>query len=285
MTRPPPMIPIHDLEEHEKKEIRMIELDKQLKNDAVEPHRHHYYECFVFLKGGGTHTVDFVEFPIVAHSIHIVTPGQVHKVKRKINSTGFVFLFDLLHFDQDKRIEQLLFDHTCFDVNEFSPGYHFDSGFGEELKYISTKAWEEFNSQGPLKNQIVLNQLTLLLLYCLRLRGNTSTEERGKHAGLYSAFRRLMHNEYKNLKKVKDYAATLNVTEKYLNDEVMQKCGETVSAVINRHIILEAKRLLNTGVSAKETGYELNFTDPAHFSKFFKAQTGLSPSEFKNIQE
>ena len=263
----------------------MIELDTLLKNDATEPHRHHYFECFVFFKGGGTHIVDFVDFPIETNSIHIVTPGQVHKVKRQLNSTGFVFLFDLLHFDQHKSIEQLLFDHTCFDVNEFSPCYHFDAGFKEELKYISTQAWKEVNSKSPLKNQIVLNQLTLLLLYCLRLRGTTSTEGREKHTGLYSAFRRLMHNEYKSLKKVKDYAASLNVTEKYLNDEVMQKCGETVSAVINRHIILEAKRLLNTGVSAKEVGYELNFTDPAHFSKFFKAQTGYSPSEFKNIHD
>jgi AraC family transcriptional activator of pobA len=279
------MIPIHDLEEHEKKEIKMIELDTQLKNDATEPHRHHYFECFIFLNGGGTHIVDFVEFPIESNSIHIVTPGQVHKVKRQLNSTGFVFLFDLLHFDQHKSIEQLLFDHTCFDVNEFSTCYHFDAAFGEELKYISSQAWKEVNSKSPLKNQIVLNQLTLLLLYCLRLRGDTSGEDRGKHTGLYSAFRRLMHNEFKALKKVKDYAAALNVTEKYLNDEVTQKCGESVSTVISRHVILEAKRLLNTGVSAKEVGYELNFTDPAHFSKFFKAQTGFSPSEFKNIHD
>lgn len=94
-----------------------------------------------------------------------------------------------------------------------------------------------------------------------------------------------MHNEYKSLKKVKDYAAALNVTEKNLNEEVLRKCGETVSTVISQHLVLEAKRLLNTGFSAKEVGFELNFTDPAHFSKFFKVQTGFSPSEFKNIHE
>lgn len=277
------MIPIHDLEEHEKKEVRMIELDKRLRNDAAEPHRHHYYECFVFIKGSGIHSVDFVDFPITSNSIHIVTPGQVHKVKRKLNSYGFVFLFDLLHFDSDNRIGQLLLDHTCFDVSEYSPCYHFDHTFADELKYISGKAWLEFNSQSILKNQIVLNQLTLLLLYCLRQRSTALKEGGEKPSGLYSSFRRLLHNEYKQLKKVKDYAAALHVTEKHLNDEVMQKCGENVSTVIGRHLILEAKRLLNTGVSAKEVGYALNFADPAHFSKFFKTHTGYSPSEFRNI--
>lgn len=279
------MIPIHDLDEREKKEVKMIELDKALKNDATEPHRHHYYECFVFLNGGGKHVVDFVDFPIESNSIHILTPGQVHKVKRHLNSTGFVFLFDLLHFNNDKSIEALLLDHTCFDVIEFSPAYHFDSTFAKEIESASTQAWTEFISERPFKNQIVLNQLRLLLLYCMRLRGNESTEGKEKTTGLYSAFRRLMHHEFKSLKKVKDYAAALNVTEKTLNDEVMNKCGETVSVVISQHLVLEAKRLLNTGVSAKEVAFGLNFTDPAHFSKFFKTQTGLSPSEFKNIHE
>jgi AraC family transcriptional regulator, transcriptional activator of pobA len=251
------IIPIHDLEEHEKKEIKMIELDKALKNDATDPHRHHYYECFVFLKGGGTHIVDFVEFPIVSNSIHMVTPGQVHKVKRQLNSSGFVFIFDLLHFNQDKPIEKLLMDHTCFDVSEFSPAYHFDKVFAYELESISRQAWTEYNSVRPFKDSIVLNQLRLLLLYSLRLRGDHSENEKEKVTGLYSAFRRLLHSEYKSLKKVKDYAAALNVTEKTLNEEVIGKCGETVSIVISQHLILEAKRLLNVGISAKEVAFEI----------------------------
>ena len=45
---------------------------------------------------------------------------------------------------------------------------------------------------------------------------------------------------------------------------------------------MEAKRLLNTGISIKETAYALNFDDPGHFSKFFKTKTNISPSEFQN---
>ncbi|MDC1385752.1 helix-turn-helix domain-containing protein [Crocinitomicaceae bacterium] len=47
--------------------------------------------------------------------------------------------------------------------------------------------------------------------------------------------------------------------------------------------MLEAKRLLQTGMSAKEVAYDLNFDDPGHFSKFFKSKTGCSPSEFRNV--
>jgi AraC-like DNA-binding protein len=45
---------------------------------------------------------------------------------------------------------------------------------------------------------------------------------------------------------------------------------------------MEAKRLLRTGMSVKESAYALNFDDPGHFSKFFKNKTGESPSDFQN---
>ncbi|HET6243559.1 MAG TPA: helix-turn-helix domain-containing protein [Bacteroidia bacterium] len=42
---------------------------------------------------------------------------------------------------------------------------------------------------------------------------------------------------------------------------------------------------MNSGLTAKESAYELKFEDPAHFSKFFKNQTGITPSEFQKIQD
>jgi AraC family transcriptional regulator, transcriptional activator of pobA len=279
------MIPIHDISEADKKVVKIIELDKKKLNDATEPHRHQYFECFVFLKGGGVHIIDFTEFPIQSNSIHIVTPGQVHQVKRHLNSTGFVFLFELILFDNAKHIESFLFDHTCFDVKEFSPSYHFEKTFASELENIVKQTWKEYNSDNVIKNQLVINQLSLLILYCMRNRIKGTADASTKHLGVYSSFRRLLSSEFKNLKKVKEYASALNITEKQLNEMVLQRTGETASTFINKQIILEAKRLLNTGISAKEVAYELNYTDPAHFSKFFKTLTGISPSDFKNIHD
>jgi AraC-like DNA-binding protein len=84
------------------------------------------------------------------------------------------------------------------------------------------------------------------------------------------------------MKKVKEYSEALNMSEKSLNEIVKRHTGESISSIIYKQIIMEAKRLLNTRLSIKETAYTLNFEDPAHFSKFFKTKTGVSPSEFQN---
>ena len=39
--------------------------------------------------------------------------------------------------------------------------------------------------------------------------------------------------------------------------------------------------LKTTDLSVKEISYSLGFSDPLYFSRFFKAETGLSPTEYK----
>lgn len=279
------MIPVHDISEAKKKEIRMNELVTLTHYDSSEAHRHNYFEFFVFLKGGGTHIIDFEEFQIKPFSIHIVAPGQVHQVKRELDSNGFVFLFELNQFDNSPSIESFLFDHICLDVHECPPTYHFDKSFDTELEHTIKRTWEEYQLNGALKNQLVHNKLSLLMLYCIRNKSTIVFDGDLKNGAVYNSFRRLLNKEFKQLKKVKDYANSLNITEKHLNEIIHQRTGETASSLIYKQLILEAKRLLNTGNSTKEVSYELNFIDPGHFSKFFKSQTGLSPTEFINIHD
>lgn len=275
------MIPVHVLHKEEIKDIKVVELPLLKQLPLSEAHRHRFYECFVFLKGGGTHTIDFVDFDIHDFSVHIITPGQVHQVNRDKNSAGFVYMFDLAHFSDDKNIEDFLFDHACFDVKEFSPIYHFDANFKATLSNLLGQIFKDSQGAGALRNKLIINQISLLMLYCMQHTISKKGNNDAKHSDLYTSFRRLLNINYKTMKKVKDYAQQLSVTEKLLNEIIIQRTGENVSSLIFKQLILEAKRLLNSGYTAKQAAYELNFTDPAHFSKFFKTQTGFSPSEFK----
>ncbi|MCE3296371.1 MAG: hypothetical protein K0R65_2085 [Crocinitomicaceae bacterium] len=275
------MIPTHDIPEVEKKEIRMNELLTLTHYDSSEPHRHGYFEFFVFLQGGGTHIIDFVEFPVHSNSIHIVAPGQVHQVRRELGSQGFVFLFEQSRFNDSRKTGHFLLDHSCLDVEECSPAYLLED-HSSELEYLVKQSWKEYCSGDSFRHEFVFNNLSQLILLCMRKRFQSEGAD-FKGDGLYAAFRRLLSQEFRTLKKVKDYARALSLTEKQLNEITRQRSGETAGSLIYKQLVLEAKRLLNTGISAKEAAYELNFIDPAHFSKFFKAQTGLSPSEFRNV--
>ena len=224
--------------------------------------------------------IDFKKIPITSNSIHIVAPGQVHQVNRELDSNGFVYLFELDALNGPSEIADFLFDHICFSVDEINPAYKFNEVDHGMLRMLTDAIWAAQSDKTTLNQLKIQNSIQSLCIKCMDLLGEISEKPKSE----YSEFRKLLFNEFRNLKKVSQYAERLNLTEKSLNEIVKSQTGTSTSQVIYNQIIIEAKRLLQTGMSAKEIAYDLNFDDPAHFSKFFKSKTGYSPTEFRKVQ-
>ena len=54
--------------------------------------------------------------------------------------------------------------------------------------------------------------------------------------------------------------------------------------VINDRLVIEAKRMLfeKKEMRIKEISFELGFSDASNFVKFFKKNTGMGPTEFRD---
>ena len=78
------------------------------------------------------------------------------------------------------------------------------------------------------------------------------------------------------------YADKLCLTPKYLSKLVKQASGRSAPAWIDSFVILEAKNLLKySDKTIKEIVYALHFPNQSVFYKFFKAHTGMTPSEYR----
>ena len=271
-------IPTHQSNKTQRHEIVVNHLALLNEYDFTEPHRHQYIEFFYFIKGGGSHKIDFIDFPIVENSVHIVAPGQVHQMARELDSEGYVILFELPAIQAHNSIENFLFEHVCMDASELEPAYRFDEEDAKSWKQRVEHIFRLYQSDSELDQLALRNEIQAFCIGCMKKKSNTSTAKDSN----YLKFRRILKDHFRDLKKVKEYAERMSISEKSLNDLVKKHTGKPASTVIYNQIIMEAKRLLHTRLSIKETAYELNFNDPAHFSKFFKAQTGISPSDFQN---
>lgn len=101
---------------------------------------------------------------------------------------------------------------------------------------------------------------------------------------IYQSFISHIEKHYRNERSVKFYADKLCLTPKYLSSVIHQMSGKHASEWLDDFIMLEIKALLKTtNMPVQQIAYELNFSTPAHFGKFFKRITGISPKRYRQF--
>jgi AraC family transcriptional regulator, transcriptional activator of pobA len=99
---------------------------------------------------------------------------------------------------------------------------------------------------------------------------------------LLQKFIQLVNNFYIEKRTVEEYADLLFVTPNHLSHTVKSVTGKNALSFINERIISEAKSLIkHTKMGIAEITYQLDFSDPANFGKFFKKNVGVTPLEFR----
>lgn len=140
----------------------------------------------------------------------------------------------------------------------------------------------EFSHPGPASTPLYVWLVRALLLLLVRedLRAASAAPDHAQDIAEH--FRRLLDEHYAEHWPVTRYAELLKVTESRLNRLCSKRYGHTAFALIQDRLLLEARRrLIYTGVPVSQLAYELGFSDPPYFCRFFKKQTGLAPSAFR----
>ncbi len=99
---------------------------------------------------------------------------------------------------------------------------------------------------------------------------------------LFQKFQQLVNNYYIEKRTVEEYAELLHITPHHLSQSIKQATEKNALSFINDRILSEAKTLIrHTELDIAEIAYQLNFSDPANFGKFFKKNAGVTPIEFR----
>ena len=108
-----------------------------------------------------------------------------------------------------------------------------------------------------------------------------SSDKTDRQFALYEEFIDKL-SEAKGKHNVSHYAELLNISSNYLSRIVSMIGGGTAIDMINRSVILKAKVLLkNSDMTIENISEELNFPNSPYFCRFFKRETGMTPTEYK----
>ncbi len=128
-------------------------------------------------------------------------------------------------------------------------------------------------------------QLALIAIEVLRLaasRNRSGAVTLVPADALVDELRRLIDANFRKERLIIFYAKTLAMTADRLNDHVKRATGVTAGHLIRQRVLTEAKRqLVFTNQPINEIAYDLTFSDPSHFTRFFRKQTGSTPQAFR----
>lgn len=155
------------------------------------------------------------------------------------------------------------------------------SHFLELLSLIAGENKQLGNEQGVALKAL----LQLILIDILRLADQSQPHQktRKEDVRIFHLFNQLIEQHYKEHLNLTIYSEKMSLTEARLNDICRRLAGLPSKRLITDRLVQEARRLLSySSISISEIGYELGFQDPAYFTRFFRKNTGITASKYRN---
>lgn len=123
----------------------------------------------------------------------------------------------------------------------------------------------------------------LILLSRALLHHSRLQEKPGASSSKFAdRFVQLVDEHYAQQLKLEAYAQMLHLSLSSLHRHCVARFGQSPRQLVENRLIREAKRrLVYTQNSAEHIAYELGFKDPAYFTRFFKRNVGLAPSNYR----
>ena len=243
-----------------------------------KPHKHDFFVIILFDKASGTHNIDSKDYPIDDKEIHILFPGQMHKWQINDGTIGYQLMTERSFFEQFAPYFRFSFtNYQNHPVIKLS-----DEAFSK-LMYEFNAIKEELKSENSLVHLINARAAVIAAIVSKEAEQIFTEFKVYQSNPRLAKFNMLIDEFYKEEKSVIFYAEKLHISANYLNILCKKNLKVSATQLIQQRIIIEAKRLLKSGdLSIKEIAFDLGFTDHAYFSNFFKAQTNITPSEFRN---
>lgn len=245
----------------------------------LQPHRHNFYEFFLFLDGAGTHLVDFEAFEITSNSLHLVQPGQLHQVQHALHSQGYVLKVASLLIHASPLLTQMI------QQNLYHPNFRACWQIAPEEAQFIAQSYKQL-AQVPAHSYFATAALsaTLNWYFTLLIRSQNlpPLQLSNKEVLHFYQFRQLLEQHYHTQVSVHFYTEQMGLSLKQLNRLTKKHTGNSVKQLLNIRLALEAQRQVAYGHrSIKEIAYELSFLEPAHFTHFFKKHHQCTPTAFR----
>ncbi len=250
-----------------------------------------YYSFILTKVGSGVYYLDENKFPFGPKSIYFTNPG--HTKSYELFESKEAYIITLTEKFLSEYVHPEIFEEFPFLLAEMAPPKTLEANKFREYETLYQQILDEFENPSLYTNRI-LGSLFMVLLLTIKadLWSDYNPIDDGTgNSRIVNTFKQLLEKEFKAMlaegivnerPQVSDFAEKLYLHPNYLNSVIKSKTGKTVNDWIADRTITIAKSLLrNAQLSSKEIAYKLGFSEPTHFTRFFKKHVQVTPNDFR----
>jgi AraC family transcriptional regulator, transcriptional activator of pobA len=228
--------------------------------------------------------VDLQCYPFYQNSLFFLVPGRIVNLQFSVDQPkGWIMNISRDYLKNQLSDNLHLKNIDIFHAHTDNPRIVLSPKIGERIHTLAEMIAEFCVSAIPGKEMAISALFRTMFVY-IGSKCNISRDKDSKKnsLNLVSQFKVHVARHFLETHKVSAYAAMLHVTPKYLTQVVKQVMGVTAKQIIREQLLVQSYRDLKfSNDSIKEIAYKLGFSEPEHFSHFFKKSTGHAPSEYR----
>ena len=199
------------------------------------------------------------------------------------NTEGFYCHFSLDLLTSDYRLKDLLSDFSFLNFNCY-PLIVIDEAAKETILPLLLRLEKEYKKGANCRYEIFRMYLITLFTELNQFVAPPQYMTTNAAMVLTEQYKNALSQHIYQKQKITDYAEMLSVTANHLNKCVKSSTGKSAHDLLSEMLILEAKVLLKqTNMTISEIAYKIGRNETSDFARFFKAQTGMKPSEYRTL--
>lgn len=244
---------------------------------TIEFHAHDFLELYLFLDGSVTYYIEDQVYDLFPGDLLIIPPGRMHRPVIANERAAYERMVLWVELDYIARIDSAAGELQAALRGVGANGYRVPLR-GDDLIFAASlfRRIVKMERGGVFTSSAI----RLYLKDAFEAYSLVEKEARGETAVIPQVIRYLTEH-FREPLRLDDLAARFFISKSYLNRHFKAYTNATVYAYLMALRITHARRMLREGATAAEAGRECGFSDYSTFYKAFKAQTGITPQEFK----
>ncbi|KAA3437205.1 helix-turn-helix transcriptional regulator [Rufibacter hautae] len=242
-----------------------------------------FFEILFFKEAKGQLILNQRTIDIADNTIVFISPYQ----KRQWRMDPHHLDFTLLVFQED-----FLNDFFADKLFTYRLLYFYQLDYPLSMTVDSDAMQKACGILTEIKSELIATKLdsehiirSLLYYLLLKLNRDYATRnnlplEKPENSYAYQ-FKKLLEEHINEKQRVNEYASLLGISRVTLNKAVQAQFNVTATHLLKQRLLFEIKNyLIHSDLTVAEIAHILNISEPNHLVRFFKAQAGLTTSQF-----